>query len=93
MNLDSGLGGIVENKKNIFIIQDTLTLGRLTGVKHANGRDWWIMIHRYYSDEYYKLLVTPDKIYGPIPKISAQLLFQATQMVKLLSHQMVLSLP
>ncbi len=65
MNLGGGLGGIVPNKKNLFIIQDTLTWGRLNGVKHANGRDWWVIMHRYYSDEYYKLLVTPDSIYGP----------------------------
>ena len=65
MALDNGLGGIDTNKKNLYAIQDTLTWGRLTGVKHANGRDWWVIIHRYYSNKYYKLLVTPDSIYGP----------------------------
>ncbi|MCX6290712.1 MAG: hypothetical protein NT126_02995, partial [Bacteroidetes bacterium] len=42
MNLAGGLGGIIANKKNISIINDTLTLGRITACKHANGRDWWV---------------------------------------------------
>jgi len=65
MNLDNGLGGIDSNYKNKYIIQDTLTQGGIAGIKHANGRDWWVIMHRYWSDEYYKLLVTPDGIYGP----------------------------
>jgi len=65
MNLGGGLGGIIANKKNIHLINDTLTLGMVTVVKHANGRDWWIIAHRYNSNTYYKLLITPDSIYGP----------------------------
>jgi hypothetical protein len=65
MNLDDGMGGVIDSLKNVHIIEDTLTWGRLTACKHANGRDWWVIMHRYYSDLYYKLLVTPDSIYGP----------------------------
>ncbi|MCX6291757.1 MAG: T9SS type A sorting domain-containing protein, partial [Bacteroidetes bacterium] len=57
-----GLGGIIANKKNISIINDTLTLGRITACKHANGRDWWVVVHRANSDQYYKMLITPDTI-------------------------------
>ncbi len=62
MNLDGGLGGVVAGEKTIPIINDTLIWGRLTACKHANGRDWWVIMHRYYSDLYYKVLVTPDTI-------------------------------
>lgn len=62
MNLDGGLGGIVAGEKTVTIIDDTLTWGRITACKHANGRDWWVITHRYYSDLYYKLLLTPDTI-------------------------------
>lgn len=65
MNLDIGLGGIIDTLKNIHVIEDTLTWGGLTACKHANGRDWWVICHRYYSDKYYKLLLTPDGIEGP----------------------------
>jgi hypothetical protein len=64
MTLDGGLGGIT-SEKNIHIINDTLLVGRITGCKHANGRDWWIIVHQYWTDLYYKLLVTPYGIQGP----------------------------
>lgn len=60
MNLDSGLGGVMPDKKNIHVIEDTVSQGRITACKHANGRDWWVITHKYYSDVYYKILVTPD---------------------------------
>ncbi len=79
MNLDNGLGGVVADKKNIFAIQDTLLQGYITGVKHANGRDWWIIAHKYFSNEYYKLLVTPDSIHGPYTQnIGSELIYNAS---------------
>jgi len=65
MNLDGGLGGIVDSLKNKYAIEDTLLNGGLTAVKHANGRDWWIIAHRFYTDKYYKLLLTPQGLLGP----------------------------
>ena len=65
MELDGGNGGIIEDLKNIHLVDDTLTFGGLTAVKHANGKDWWVIAHRYYSDLYYKFLVTADGIEGP----------------------------
>ena len=63
-SLSNGLGGIVDGYKNIYCIDDTISQGRLTACKHANGRDWWVVTHKYYSDVFYTLLVTPDSIYG-----------------------------
>ena len=62
MTLDQGLGGIPANKKNITLINDTLIYGHMEATKHANGRDWWVLMHRYNSDKFYKILVTPDTI-------------------------------
>ena len=45
MSLDNGLGNIT-SEKNIEIIQDSLVNGRLTAVRHGNGRDWWVLFHR-----------------------------------------------
>jgi len=64
MNLDSGRGAIT-NEKNIHAIDDTLPLGRITACKHANGRDWWIIVHQYWTDYYYKILLTPNGISEP----------------------------
>lgn len=66
MNLDNGLGGVVDEFKNVHLIEDTLTWGGLTAVRHANGIDWWIIAHRYYSEKYYKFLLTENGIEGPI---------------------------
>ncbi|MEO8087247.1 MAG: T9SS type A sorting domain-containing protein [Bacteroidota bacterium] len=65
MNLDGGLGGIDSSKKSIHLINDTLVLGRITACKHANGRDWWIVVQRFYSNIYYKFLLTPYGFSAP----------------------------
>lgn len=62
MTLDSGLGGIIQNRKNIHIIDDTLIIGKLTAIKHGNGRDWWVITHEMNSSLFYKIFVTPDSI-------------------------------
>jgi len=59
MNLDSGLGGVV--LKNQIALQDTLSQG-IAACKHANGRDWWIIVTKDSSDLIYKLLLTPTGI-------------------------------
>lgn len=38
--------------------------GGLTAIKHANGRDWWVIAHRFHTSKYYKLLLTPQGIQG-----------------------------
>jgi len=42
MSLDDGYGDITEKNK-IFYNQDTIQSSYLQSVKHANGRDWWII--------------------------------------------------
>ncbi len=57
MSLDGGLGGVAS--KNQVILSDDLNVGRLTAVRHANGRDWWLFCHKLDTDVYYRFLVTP----------------------------------
>lgn len=66
MNLDGGLGGIDPLFKNVHAVDDTLLLGRITACKHANGRDWWIITHKWYSDVFYKFLISPEGVSTPI---------------------------
>lgn len=66
MTLDNGNGGIVPLKKNIHIIDDTLILGKLAGVRHANGRDWWLITHELNSNAFYKILISQDTVYPPV---------------------------
>ena len=60
MSLDGGLGGVVT--KNQIAIDSLLTVGKITAVRHANGRDWWVLCHAFDTPVYYTLLVTPDGV-------------------------------
>ena len=57
MNANNGLGKVVS--KNSIVIEDTLAGVKLSAVRHANGRDWWLIIPEYKSNCYYSVLVTP----------------------------------
>ncbi len=57
INENNGLGKVIN--KNIKILQDTLSRGALHGVRHANGRDWWILCPEYKSNCYYTILLDP----------------------------------
>jgi Secretion system C-terminal sorting domain/PKD domain len=58
INGDGGKGEMIE--KNIPIFQDTLNYGNLTTVQHGNGRDWWIILFKYETNEYYRVLLSPQ---------------------------------
>jgi hypothetical protein len=58
MTLNNGLGGVVF--KNEVLIADTLNVGKITAVRHANGRDWWVFCHKLNTNTFYRLLLTPD---------------------------------
>lgn len=60
MALDGSLGGVIS--KNEVILQDTLNTGKITAVRHANGRDWWVLCHKWGTTLYYRLLVTPQGV-------------------------------
>ena len=65
MRLDSGQVKVINNTKDIHVIDDTLTMGRLTAAKHDSGITWWITAHKWESNRFYKLLITPDSVLGP----------------------------
>ena len=84
MLLNNGKGEVVE--KNIPVMNDSLTGGLMTAVKHANGRDWWIISGRRRKDEIYTFLFTKDGIQDtlfqtigsgsiPVSEGSAQIVF------------------
>ena len=62
MNLNGGLGAVIE--KDHLLIEDTLAYGKLTACKHANGRDWWILVRKgeRFSRDVYRLLLTPQGV-------------------------------
>lgn len=64
MRENGGKGKVME--KNKGILWDDLAYGLVTAVKHANGRDWWIMKAQKYTNGYYRILFTPEGFQEPI---------------------------
>ena len=60
MSLEGGLGGVVS--KNISILDDEISLGHLTAVRHANGRDWWAFCRKLNTNTFYRYLISPSGI-------------------------------
>ncbi len=55
MEANNGAGKVIE--KNVPFLQDTIIWSELTAVKHANGRDWWIVTPKYPEAAYVVVLV------------------------------------
>jgi len=60
MSEEGDLGAVV--LKNQVLINDSFNYGKLSSVRHANGRDWWVYCHRSNSNSFHRLLVTPEGI-------------------------------
>jgi hypothetical protein len=52
--------------KNQVVLSDSVEAGNVLAVRHANGRDWWVVLKRYYEDRFYSVLVSPDSVYAPV---------------------------
>jgi len=61
MNVNDGIGTVVV--KNQIIKEGVFELGKLTATRHANGRDWWIILRHFNGNRYYRFLVTPSGIF------------------------------
>lgn len=63
MNLNGGKGAVTT--KNNILVQDTMIAGSIAACKHANGRDWWILLMKANSNLFYKYLLLPNLLLGP----------------------------
>ncbi len=54
MQANNGLGKVIET--NQPLLQDTL-MPSISAVRHANGRDWWIMAAEQFNDDSYCFLL------------------------------------
>ncbi len=49
-------------EKNVILEENQVSLGKLTAVRHANGRDWWLIVFKYFSNTYHRFLLGPDGV-------------------------------
>ena len=69
MLLNGGLGDVIIQNQDVLF--DTV-MEKMHAVKHANGRDWWLLVHERIpsfspgaTNRFYKLLITPEGVQGP----------------------------
>lgn len=66
--------------KNQVSANDTFTVGGILVGRHANGRDWWIVLKRNYLNDFFTFLLTPlglelkqiQPMGGPIARFGGQ---------------------
>lgn len=60
MNQNAGLGKVALKNQELLTEQ---TLGTISAVKHANGRDWWVVVSNFLGYIYKVYLLSPDGIH------------------------------
>lgn len=59
MQVNNGMGAVVT--KNV-VLQDSINMGQLEAIKHANGDDWWIVQGVQGKGAYHRFLLTAQGI-------------------------------
>jgi hypothetical protein len=62
----NGGRGKVTSKKNVLFHDSRICDGLLTAVRHANGKDWWVVFAHMDTARLYTYLFTPDGVEGPL---------------------------
>ncbi len=68
MSRESGYGAVI--LKHQIAVQDTLARGNISAARHANDRDWWVIVPKQRSNCYFAVLVTPEGVQPPQLKCS-----------------------
>ncbi|WP_242922901.1 hypothetical protein [Pontibacter liquoris] len=58
MRKDGGNGDVIS--RNMFMVAPTTE--KLTAVRHSNGRDWWVLAHRWNSNAYMAFLLSGEGV-------------------------------
>ncbi len=62
-----GLGRLIYKDRVLvsdsLFIQDSLAISGLAACRHANGRDWWLVMPAKYQNRYYTFLMDPSGIH------------------------------
>lgn len=61
MELPDFPNGIIQ-QKNTIISEEAFDSGKITATRHANGRDWWIILSENRTNRYHRFLLSPEGI-------------------------------
>jgi PKD domain len=62
MLANEGKGKVIEKNKVLVQRDSLMDKGRILANRHANGRDWWVIIPHYSGNHFSKFLVTPEGV-------------------------------
>lgn len=62
--LGNALGDIVDTQKNILIVDSVAE--KLAAVRHANGTDYWVLVHKWQSDAFLAYPLTMFGLGAPV---------------------------
>ena len=62
MNKNNGKGKVIYKNRPAFRTTN-INYGYMTGCKHANGRDWWILQSQRLTNKHFSVLLTADTIF------------------------------
>jgi len=60
IKMDSLSSNFKVYEKNILILSEDLNISHLAYCRHANGRDWWLIVERYNSNRHFIFLLDPS---------------------------------
>ena len=63
LSFNNGLGKVI--LKNSIVYNTQQISEKLTAIRHANGRDWWLILHQNDNNTFVKFLIANDVIFGP----------------------------
>lgn len=69
MTLSSGLGAVVTGQKNIQLLvgaPTNLLTEKMAATRHCNNQDFWVVLHRYNSNEFIVYPVTSAGVGSPV---------------------------
>ncbi|MDP2187141.1 MAG: gliding motility-associated C-terminal domain-containing protein [Sphingobacteriaceae bacterium] len=69
MTLDGGLGGIVPGLKNLNLLRGApvnFLTEKMTATRQCNGTDFWVVVHRYNSNEFIIYPVDSNGVGAPL---------------------------
>ena len=70
MAQDSGYGAVI--LKNQIAVQDTFARGNISAARHANGKDWWVIVPKSHTNCYFLVPVTANGVQPPQLKCTGQ---------------------